>query len=259
MPVGGYCTTDWTAATTLPGWSVESGSPDVVCSSAGSFGYPSGVTPDAAFYAPGDQGDGTVEQTVDMSSAGTAIDAGTVTYNLSALLGGWTAYAGYVQVSLEFRNASGTAIGATADLLTVGESQRGGKTEFLSRSLTGAVPAGTRSIPRTDGVRRQLERGRLRRDENYMAIAGGDTYATGATYWPNNRDPNKNIGDELTAAGKSWKAYEQGMGTPCNTTTRYDSYYGPDDAPFIKYTDVANNAAYCQAHLFDTSQLTTDL
>src|SRR6185312_12181892 len=35
---------------------------------------------------------------------------------------------------------------ATADLPTVSESQRGGKTEFLSRSLTGAVPAGTRAI-----------------------------------------------------------------------------------------------------------------
>ena len=326
----GYCTTDWTAATTLPGWSVESGSPDVICSSAGSFGYPSGVTPDAAFYAPGDQGDGTVEQTVDVSSAGTAIDAGTATYNLSALLGGWTTYAGYVQVSLEFRNASGAALGTAADLPTVSESQRGGKTEFLSRSLTGAVPTGTRSIlvqmafvdssseagyaehlsltlntavtaptlappasavpsyshifmimmentdynevannpTDTPYMHTLMSEGATMSnyhavyhpsDENYMAIAGGATYATGATYWPNIKDPDENIGDELTAAGKSWKAYEQGMGTPCNTTTQYDSYYEPDDAPFINYTDVANNAAYCQAHLFDTSQLTTDL
>ena len=49
------------------------------------------------------------------------------------------------------------------------------------------------------------------------------------------------------------------MGTPCNTTTQYDSYYEPDDAPFINYTDVSGNSAYCRAHLFDTSQLTTDL
>jgi hypothetical protein len=49
------------------------------------------------------------------------------------------------------------------------------------------------------------------------------------------------------------------MGTPCNLTTQYDSYYEPDDAPFINYTDVAGNTAYCQAHLFDTTQLTTDL
>src|SRR5262249_12765532 len=68
-----------------------------------------------------------------------------------------------------------------------------------------------------------------------------------------------NLGDKLESAGKSWKAYEQGMGTPCNTTTQYDSYYEPDDAPFINYTDVSGNSARCQAHLFDTSQLTTDL
>ena len=325
----GSCTTDWTAATTLPGWTVESGSPDVICSSAGSFGYPAGVTADSAFYAPGNQGDGSVEQTVDVSSAATAIDGG-VTYNLSGLLGGWTTYAGYVQVSLSFENAAGTQLGATAELPTVSESQRGGKTEFLSRALTGAVPAGTRSIlvqmafvdssseagyaehlsltlntsvtapvltppassvPGYDHVfmimmentdyaevvdnptdtpymHTLMSEGATMAnyhavyhpsDENYLAIAGGATYATGATYWPNIKDPNKNIGDELVAAGKTWKAYEQGMGTPCNTTTQYDSYYEPDDAPFINYTDVSGNTAYCQAHLFDTSQLTTDL
>ena len=55
-------------------------------------------------------------------------------------------------------------------------------------------------------------------DENYLAIAGGETYATGATYFPNINDPRANLGDALETAGKSWKAYEQGMGTPCNTT-----------------------------------------
>lgn len=326
----GSCTTDWTAATTLPGWTIESGSPDVVCSSVGSFGYPSGVTPDTAFYAPGNQGDGTVQQVADVSSAAAAIDAEGVTYSLSGLLGGWTTYAGYVQISLQFRNSAGAQLGATADLPTVSESQRGGKTEFLSRSLTGAVPAGTRailvqmafldsssetgyaehlsltlntavttptltvpasSVPGYDHVftimmentdytevvndptdtpylHALMTEGATMAnyhavyhpsDENYLAIAGGDTYANGATYWPNIKDPNKNLGDELTAAGKTWKAYEQGMGTPCNTTTKYDSYYEPDDAPFINYTDVSGNSAYCQAHLFDTSQLTTDL
>lgn len=326
----GSCTTDWTAATTLPGWSIESGSPDVICSSAGGFAYPSGVTPDTAFYAPGDQGDGTVEQTVDVASAATAIDSGSITYNLSALLGGWTTYTGYVQISLEFLGSSGGQLGATAYLPTVSEAQRGGATEFLSRALTGTVPASTRSIlvqmsfvdssseagyaehlsltldtavtppvlsppassvPSYDHIfmimmentdynevvndpadtpflHTLMSEGATMAnyhgvyhpsDENYLAIAGGATYTTGATYWPNIKDPNKNIGDELTSAGKSWKAYEQGMGTPCNTTTQYDSYYEPDDAPFINYTDVANDAAYCQAHLFDTSRLSTDL
>jgi hypothetical protein len=49
------------------------------------------------------------------------------------------------------------------------------------------------------------------------------------------------------------------MGTPCNTSTAFDSYYEPDDAPFINYTDISGNATRCAGHLFDTSQLTTDL
>ncbi len=96
-------------------------------------------------------------------------------------------------------------------------------------------------------------------DENYMAVAGGDTYTTGATYWPNIKSPGTNLGDTAEAAGKTWKAYEQGMGTPCNLTTQYDAKYMPDDAPFINYTDVSGNPARCAAHLFDTTQLTTDL
>jgi len=299
-------------------------------SSAGTFGYPAGGSADPAFFAPGNQGDGSIEQTVNVSSAATAIDAGGVGYNLGGWLGGWTSYAGYTEVSLEFLNSAGAQVGATASLPTVSAAQRGDTTEFLARTATGTVPAGTRSIlvqlqfvdssseagyaenlsltlntpvtapvlaPPTSVVptyqhvfiimmentdydevvdnptdtpymHTLMSEGATMAnyhavyhpsDENYMAIAGGATYATGATYWPNIKDPNKNIGDELVAKGDTWKAYEQGMGTPCNLTTQYDSYYEPDDAPFINYTDVAGNTAYCQAHLFDTTQLTTDL
>ncbi|MBE1162573.1 alkaline phosphatase family protein [Dyella acidiphila] len=96
-------------------------------------------------------------------------------------------------------------------------------------------------------------------DENYLAIAGGNTFVQGAIYFPNIKVTAQNIGDELEAAGKTWKAYEQGMGTPCNTSNNNDSYYEPDDAPFINFTDVAQNASRCAAHLFDTTQLSTDL
>ena len=96
-------------------------------------------------------------------------------------------------------------------------------------------------------------------DENYLAIAGGDTFVHGAIYYPNIKVTAPHIGDELEAAGKTWKAYEQGMGTPCNTSNNHDSYYEPDDAPFINFTDISSNATRCAQHLFDTTQLTTDL
>ena len=100
-------------------------------------------------------------------------------------------------------------------------------------------------------------------DENYLAIAGGDTYAKGAVYWPVIKDPHPNLGDELQARSMTWKAYEQGMGYRCNdrasTEFTYDKYYYADDAPFINYTDVSGNRARCKAHLVDTRQLAADL
>jgi phosphoesterase family protein len=327
----GYCTTDWTAATTVPGWTVNASSPDIICSSAGSFSWP-GTAP-GAFFAPGDQGDGNMTQTINVSAAASAINAGGVTYNLSGWLGGWGSYPGYTQVTATFYNGSGDAAGTAASLPTVSAANRDNSNAFLARSASGTVPAGTTAIvvgvafadssdeagyaanlaltltgpgvnlpaPRltppasavpafqhvfmimmentdysqimedpsdTPFMHSLMSQGTLLAnmhgvyhpsDENYMAVAGGDTYAVGAEYYPDIKDPSPNLGDELTAAGKTWKAYEQGMGTPCNLSSNDDSYYEPDDAPFINYTDVSGNPAYCAQHLFDTAQLATDL
>ncbi|MER6071700.1 alkaline phosphatase family protein [Streptomyces sp. NPDC001817] len=329
---GGTCTGDWAAATTVPGWTTEAGGLDVMCHSVASFGLPSdGNTPGKAFFGPGNFGDGAMTQTVDVSSAASAIDGGGVHYDLSGWLGGWTTYSGYVAVSLHFHDAKGGPVGAAAKLPTVSASDRGLATKFLSRSTTGAVPAGTRSIQvEVQFLSTSSETGYLDNlsltldtpvtapsplappvskvpgydhvftvmmentdysevmndpadtpymhslmtqgatltdfhgvyhpsDENYLAVAGGDTYTKGATYFPNINSPERNLGDTLEAAGKTWKAYEQGMGTPCNTKNNNDSYYQPDDAPFINYTDISGDATRCAAHLFDTTQLTTDL
>ncbi|MFD8756986.1 alkaline phosphatase family protein [Kitasatospora sp. NPDC059577] len=329
---GGYCTGDWSAASTVPGWTVQAGAIDAMCHSVASFGLPSdGRTPGKAFFGPGNFGDGSMAQTVDVSSAATAIDGGGVHFNLSGWLGGWTINGGYVAVSLHFQDAAGRPLGATANLPTVSATDRGLSTKFLSRSTTGAVPAGTRSIQvEAQFLSTSSESGYLDNlsltldtpvtapapltppasavpgydhvfvvmmentdyaqimndpadtpfihglmsqgatltdshgtyhpsDENYLSIAGGDTYAKGAVYFPNINSPQRNLGDTIEEAGKTWKAYEQGMGTPCNTGKSADSYYEPDDAPFINYTDISGNPARCAAHLVDTTQLTTDL
>ena len=96
-------------------------------------------------------------------------------------------------------------------------------------------------------------------DENYLAIAGGDTFVRGAIYFPHIHVADPQIGDLIETASKTWKAYEQGMGTPCNTDNSYDRYYEPDDAPFINFNDVRKNPARCRAHLFDTTQMSADL
>ncbi len=96
-------------------------------------------------------------------------------------------------------------------------------------------------------------------DENYLAIASGSAGVRGPVYFPHIHLAVRHLGDELEAAGLSWKTYEQGMGTPCNTTTKYDKVYEPDDAPFVNYANVIDDPARCRAHLVDTRQLATDL
>lgn len=96
-------------------------------------------------------------------------------------------------------------------------------------------------------------------DENYLAIAGGDVFVKGAVYFPNIHIAARHVGDLLEAAGKTWKTYEEGMGTPCNTTTRYDKYYEPDDAPFILFDDIQNDPRRCRAHLVDLREWPKDL
>jgi hypothetical protein len=328
----GECTADWGAVTTVPGWTVIQGSPTLVCYSIATFATPASPAPGAGFIADGPYGDSELAQTVDVRAAGAAIDAGGVTYTLSGWLGGWTSYNGQAQVNATFVDGNGHALGASAPLSGVTAAARGNKTEFLARSVSGAIPAHTRSIavtlqfintsasynigyadnlsltlstpiatptltapasavPQFDHVFMLMmentdyaqvigdsrdapfinglaAQGTLLSnasgvyhpsDENYLAVAGGATFVQGAIYYPNIHVSARNIGDEIEANGKTWKAYEQGMGTPCNTSNNYDSYYEPDDAPFINFTDIASNTARCQAHLFDTTQLATDL
>lgn len=96
-------------------------------------------------------------------------------------------------------------------------------------------------------------------DENYLAIAGGDVFVKGAVYFPNIHVAAGHLGDLLEAAGKTWRTYEEGMGTPCNTTTRYDKYYEPDDAPFILFDDIQGDRQRCRAHLVDLHEWPQDL
>ncbi|MGH8287576.1 MAG: alkaline phosphatase family protein [Steroidobacteraceae bacterium] len=96
-------------------------------------------------------------------------------------------------------------------------------------------------------------------DENYLAIAGGDVFVKGPVYFPNIHIAARNLGDLLEAAGKTWRAYEEGMGTPCNTSTRYDKNYEPDDAPFILFDDIRRDPGRCRAHLVGVREWPRDL
>jgi hypothetical protein len=326
------CTGDWYALNTVPGWTVLQGYPDAVCYSVASFSTPASPAAGNAFIADGPWGDSALSQTVNVASAAGAIDGGGVSFELSGWLGGWGSDSGQAVVTAIFLSGRGAPLGTPAQLSGVTAAARGNSNEFLARSASGTVPAGTRAIqvlvqfidtsghqnvgyadnlsltlstpvtpaalavpvsqvPAFDHVflimmenttYTQLigdtsdapfinglagEGALLTNfsavyhpsDENYLAIAGGNTFVQGAIYYPNIHVTAQNLGDTVEAAGKTWKAYEQGMGTPCNTSNNYDSYYEPDDAPFVNFTDIIDNTARCQAHLFDTTQLSTDL
>jgi len=96
-------------------------------------------------------------------------------------------------------------------------------------------------------------------DENYLAIAGGDTFVGGGVYYPKIHIAAQHLGDLLEAAGKGWKAYLEGMGTPCNVTTQYDQNFEPDDAPFINFSNIQSDSARCRAHLVDLGEWFRDL
>jgi hypothetical protein len=326
------CSGDWSAVSTVPGWTVTRGAPTLVCYSAGSIATPATPPAGAAFLANGPYGDSALSQVIDISAAATAIDAGTVSYTLSGWLGGWGEAAGQAEVTATFLDSYDDAMPIPAELGGVDAAARGGNSELLARSTGGLVPVRARSVllrvrftgtapfqsaafadqlsftlstpvpapatkrppamvPAFDHVFMVMmentgfsqvigdtadapfinslaARGTLMAayngvyhpsDENYLAVAGGDVFVRGPIYWPDIHVGARHIGDELEAIGKTWKVYEQGMGTPCNLNSNADVNYAPDDAPFINFNDIAHNLPRCAAHLFDTTQLATDL
>ena len=98
-------------------------------------------------------------------------------------------------------------------------------------------------------------------DENFVAMVAGDTFEYGAIYYPNYDLAATHLGDLLEAQGKSWRAYVQNMGTPCNLQsqgTGQDSY-SPDDQPFVQFQDVIGDAARCVKDNRDLMDLGSDI
>ncbi|WP_157537745.1 alkaline phosphatase family protein [Kitasatospora azatica] len=134
--------------TTVPGWKLASGDPVINC-----YGVPTGAststpgspTKGTAYFQGGSRGSSEMTQVTDVSTAATAIDAGGVHATVSGWLGGVGSYDDAAAVTVTYRDASGASLG-TSSIAPVLAAARGNTTEFLQRSTTTAVPAGTRSI-----------------------------------------------------------------------------------------------------------------
>lgn len=134
--------------TTNPGWTITAGGPNAVCfNNTGGFPGASapGAQPGSAYFTGGTRGNSSLRQTVDVSPDGSAIDSGTATYDLSGWLGGYSSQNDRAALVATFLTAAGGSLG-TAQIGPVTNSDRGNATEFLSRTATGHLPAGTRRI-----------------------------------------------------------------------------------------------------------------
>ncbi len=98
------------------------------------------------YFAGGpDSAKSTAEQTIDVSAAATAIDAGTLKYRLGGYLGGFGNQDDNVVVFARFVDAAGHPIGQ-ASIGPVTPAQRGNQTGLLARTTSGVLPARTRAV-----------------------------------------------------------------------------------------------------------------
>jgi hypothetical protein len=97
------------------------------------------------FFIGGDTALTTAAQVIDVSSLAAAIDAGTVGYTLSALLGGYASQDDNAALSISFLDTTSLTLGGdTTGVVTAAD--RNNVTAMLDRSVNGVLPTGTRSI-----------------------------------------------------------------------------------------------------------------
>ncbi|QMU78340.1 hypothetical protein GXW83_24160 [Streptacidiphilus sp. PB12-B1b] len=133
----------------IPGWTVTGSLTAVPYTAGGGFptaSSPGSPTRGSYFFAGGNgSGTATATQTEDVSALAARIDTGTIGYNLSGWLGGYSTQGDAAQVTATFLNSAGAALGSST-IGPVTASDRGETTEFLQRAATGNLPVGTRSV-----------------------------------------------------------------------------------------------------------------
>lgn len=63
----------------------------------------------------------------------------------------------------------------------------------------------------------------------------------------------KNLADQLETANKTWMAFGEGMGTPCNLVDDSSTSYAVRHVPFLYYDDIQTDATRCAKHVVDYS------
>jgi phosphatidylinositol-3-phosphatase len=105
---------------------------------------------------------------------------------------------------------------------------------------------------------------------NYLAMVSGhastgqtraDCFVYSCVYKPGN---DETVADQLEAKGLTWKAYVDGMDTPClhsqeNHIEKYRTGYATRHNPFLYFAGIVRNEARCAAHDVPIGHLAQDL
>jgi hypothetical protein len=305
----------WPTASPGPTFPAFLGFPTSSCAPAGSGDQ---------FFGGGPVASSTLTQTVDLRAAASDIDAGTVPYELSGDLGGFTIDPSAASVNVDFLDANGVKLG-TGTINPVTVLDRWFLTGLLERERSATIPVGTRSArvvvtftdcnpvlgnynnayadnlsftvgaalpappPPTPPVSTvgNLDHVFMVYMENkgFTDVVGSpnapylnsliNAYGFGSNYYAltHPSDPNyypilggsdfginyncpadcfdqRNLADNIEAAGKTWAGYAEGGGGYTTPTDRL---------PFLAFSDIYNDPARVAAHLFDLTQLESDL
>ena len=136
--------TDSTPIVTPSIWTTAAGEPDVVRYGA-SGGFPDATSPGppdrgSNFFGGGNVACSEMTQKIDLSSRASDIDAGKVTFYLSAWLGGYDGQDDFATLTVTF-----TPGGSAFTIGPVTQADRQGEIALQQRSTTGSVPSGARS------------------------------------------------------------------------------------------------------------------
>jgi hypothetical protein len=109
---------------------------------------------------------------------------------------------------------------------------------------------------------------------NYIGMTSGDTQGIGCDCEPsgdtacstatcnivlhscNCSQQAQNLADQVEAASKTWRAYGEEMGAPCNLSDT--GGYAVRHVPFLYYQDVQSNTDRCGTHVVDYGTFATD-
>lgn len=69
--------------------------------------------------------------------------------------------------------------------------------------------------------------------------------------------PQPQLVDLLEDAGRTWRAYAESMGAPCNLVE--DGLYAPKHVPFLYFPSLTDDAARCEDHVVDYTAFAGDV